>query len=313
MGCIMYKVNKSAGRTYIFNPSDNAKIFTGKELSSVRYYDLFEYSINIDYVLQFYRVYTDTDKKKLSYVNVYVFKVYSDAERLKTNTGVEQEDLAGTGALYFLVGFLRFEAIKVDKALLYIYYKSVSIDIDYLYTFSKVYINKVFRRNNMILFFQYIFGLYIQDVELIYKSQYLDKVSLFLVDASNIPHENCVYCNYYDPSTVYTEEKPGARETSKKRLINIRPEFKFKNNKNTTFQSTIEGKELTSGSLHFFLPREYGDFIIGKVKSKLLKLIENGKGGNLGVVLLKALLDSKEFHRSFQEFNNNKAKFLNEF
>jgi hypothetical protein len=310
-------VKKSPGRTYIFNPNDNRELFRGNELNSLRNYDLFEYPISKDFVLHFYRVYTNTDKTKLSYINAYVFKVFYDTDRLKNNIKVDQKNLnqeiAGTEPFYFLVGYLRFEALKFSKKLMEFYFRGDSIDVDYFYSFSKVYINKPFRKNNMILFFQYIFGLYIQDVELIYKSQYLDKMGYLLVDATDIPHKHCVYCNYYDPTTVFVEEKPGVRLLSRKRLVNIRPEFRFKNYNNTTFQSTIDGKVLTSDYIHIFLPRQFGDFIVGKVMTKLFKLIENGKGGNLGVVLLKSLLDSREFHTSFLEFNNNKAKFLNMF
>lgn len=306
----MYIVKKLQGRTYILNPNDNTSIFTGKELDNLENYELFKYRISPEYVMQFYRFYQDKEKKILSRIDVYVF-ITDISKDSKIN--LNQENIR-TSTILFLVGYLSFSAYRINKEKMKIFYRGAPTDVDFFYSFSELYINKPFRKNNLVLFFQYIFGLFIQEVELIYESPYFDRIAYILKDVSGIPHPQCIYCNYYDPTTIFSkllkDERPGTKFVAK-HYYNIRPEFLRKNYNNKSFQSKFtNGTVLTKSSTHFFLPKQRGDFI-HKITTKLLKLKQEQKDRNLGVVLLETLLYSKDFHILFLEFNNNKAKFLN--
>jgi hypothetical protein len=308
----MYQVRKTRDRTYIFNPHDNRLVYSGDELNNVKYYDLFEYVINQDYVFHFYRVYRNKDKKKLSNIEIYLFRLVSNASRLKQNIGVNEKnlnDIEISGPLYFLVGYASFSANKLDKDSTKIFCQGTPLDVDFYYVFDTLYINKPFRKNNLAFFFQYIFGLFIQDIESIYESRYLDKIFFRLSDASSISHTHCIYCDYFSPTTFFQERVPGEKLKTI-RLYNIRPEFSRKNYDNESFQATINGRVLKKSSIHIFLPRLHGDFM-SKVYGKLSRLEANGKKGNLGVVLMETLSNSSDFLTSFREFNRDKPKLLN--
>ena len=310
----MYQVRKTQDRTFIFNPHDNKLVYSGEELNNVKYFDLFEYAINEHYVFHFYRVYRNMEKKRLSNVEIYLFRLISNAGRLKQNIGVNEKDLDNSdisGPLHFLVGYASFSAHKIDKDLTEIFYQGTPIDLDFYYGFDTLYINKPFRRNSLVLFFQYIFGLFIQDIESIYESRYLDKIFYMLSDASFIPHTHCIYCDYFSPTTLFQEKVPGEKLKTMK-FYNIRPEHSRKHYDNESFRSTMNGKVLKKSSIHIFLPRLYGDFM-SKVFSKLSRLEANGKKGHLGVVLVETLSNSSDFLTSFTEFNRDKSKLLNLF